>query len=255
MKKNLYKIETLTNLHVGSGDANYGVIDNLIQRDVVTGYPTIHGSSLKGALKEFFKGQNFSYLPDVFGNDDKQANYKFLSANLLLLPLRSNKQAFFLATCPAIIKRLEQDNITYGFGLNLGDLLTMNPKTGQPIVFINNTNGLLIEDFENFDKKPKPSDYSIFGNCEDLIIVSDKDFAELVSDQNLPVIARNKLDNGESKNLWYEQVVPHASIFYFVVLHNKDYFDDFDKMFEKKIIQIGANATIGYGFTKISKIK
>ncbi len=255
MEKKLYKIETITNLHVGSGDSNYGVIDNLIQRDVVTGYPTIHGSSLKGALKEFFDTQKFPHLSEVFGDNNKQANYKFLNANLLLLPLRSNKIPFFLATCPAIIKQLEQDNKTYGFGLNLEDLLTMNPKTGKPIVFINNTDGLLIEDFENFDKKPKPSDCSVFEDCDNLIIVSDEDFAELVSDQNLPVIARNKLENGESKNLWYEQVVPHSSKFYFVVLHNGDYFDDFNKMFENKIIQIGANATIGYGFTKISKIK
>ncbi|MCD4675191.1 MAG: hypothetical protein K8S18_04240 [Desulfobacula sp.] len=55
MTTTFYKIRTITNLHVGAGDANYGVIDNLVQRDVVTGLPVIHGSSLKGAIREFYE--------------------------------------------------------------------------------------------------------------------------------------------------------------------------------------------------------
>ena len=50
-----YKIECLTNLHVGSGDLNYNIIDNEVERDAVTGYPIVHASGLKGALKEHFK--------------------------------------------------------------------------------------------------------------------------------------------------------------------------------------------------------
>ena len=174
----------------------------------------------------------------------------------MLLPLRSNKKPFFLATCPAIIDQLEKDNKIYGFGLNLDGFKDMKPQTGRPIVFTNDTDNLLIEDFDNFHTPSEVKDCSIFGNCENLMILSNEDFSEKVNDNNLPVIARNHLDNGESKNLWYEQVVPHGSVFYFVVLYNNDkHFDDFDKMFENKIIQIGANATIGYGFTKISKIK
>ena len=36
MTTRMYVINTLSNMHVGSGEVNYGVIDNLIQRDSVT---------------------------------------------------------------------------------------------------------------------------------------------------------------------------------------------------------------------------
>jgi len=57
MKYELYKITAMTNMHVGSGDMNFGVIDKLVQRDSLTGYPVIYSSSLKGALREFFKNE------------------------------------------------------------------------------------------------------------------------------------------------------------------------------------------------------
>ena len=47
-----YKIDCITNLHVGSGDLNYNIVDNEVERDAVTGYPVIHASGLKGALRE-----------------------------------------------------------------------------------------------------------------------------------------------------------------------------------------------------------
>ncbi len=50
-----YLIETLTNTHVGSGDATYGVADKVIQKDPVTSAPVIHPSSLKGAIKDHFE--------------------------------------------------------------------------------------------------------------------------------------------------------------------------------------------------------
>jgi CRISPR-associated protein Cmr4 len=52
MKTTLYKINTLSNLHVGSGDINFNVIDNQVQRDPVTNLPNINSSSLKGAFRE-----------------------------------------------------------------------------------------------------------------------------------------------------------------------------------------------------------
>ena len=72
---NAYLIECLTNMHVGSGGANYGVVDNLVQRDSVTNIPIINSSSLKGALREFFFNQwegneeNMKILDYIFGPD------------------------------------------------------------------------------------------------------------------------------------------------------------------------------------------
>ena len=48
----------MTNMHVGNGDVNYNIIDNEVEKDPVTGYPTINASGVKGALREFFNGDS-----------------------------------------------------------------------------------------------------------------------------------------------------------------------------------------------------
>jgi len=246
-----YKIEALTNMHVGSGDTNYGVIDNLVQRDVTTSLPTINGSGLKGALKKFFENQNFSNLNEVFGSNDNNADFKFLSAKLLAIPLRSNKKEYFLATAPMIVKQLKKDAKLFGFNVDLKAFENLNPSSGKPIVFTDTTK-LIVENFDHFDQKNQTGN-TIFGNFENLIYLHDDDFKEMTDDFNLPVIARNKV--GKDKNLWYEQVVPSRSLFYFTIIANKQNFTEFNNLIESNIIHIGANATVGYGFSKISKIQ
>jgi CRISPR-associated protein Cmr4 len=256
MKANFYKIEALTNMHVGSGEANFGIIDNLVQRDATTTLPTINGSSLKGALKEFFEvkwGEKDVKLTHIFGSNDNNAAYRFLSANLIAIPVRSNKKAWFLATAPMVFNNLIKEAGL--FHLEIDPLAFndfMNVAQGTPIVFVNDATGLLVEDFERFQRVDKPALQTIFGDWENLIILNDEDFISLCSDDNLPVIARNKVN--ENKNLWYEQVVPHKSLFSFVVFHNDKNKTDFDTELEESIVHIGANATVGNGFTKITKI-
>jgi len=110
----------------------------------------------------------------------------------------------------------------------------------------------------------------LFG-IQNLAVLTDEDFNEAVS--NLPVIARNKLDNGKSANLWYEEIVPRESIFYTVFCYydnfnedgadkrgktDKKKFDTANRLFEERLlrdsIQIGANASIGYGICRFSKL-
>ena len=68
---------------------------------------------------------------------------------------------------------------------------------------------------------------------------------ESFDDYKLPVIARNKL--GENKNLWYEEYVPHHSVFYMMIMCDDAVVDlDFSKP-----VRFGGNASIGYGYTKI----
>ena len=50
MNAQAYKITCQTNLHAGTGAADQGIIDNLVQRDHVDRIPCIYASSLKGAL-------------------------------------------------------------------------------------------------------------------------------------------------------------------------------------------------------------
>ena len=42
----IVNLECMTNMHVGNGDVNYNIIDNEVEKDPVTGYPTINASGV-----------------------------------------------------------------------------------------------------------------------------------------------------------------------------------------------------------------
>ena len=94
------------------------------------------------------------------------------------------------------------------------------------------------------------------GDVEKAFIMTDSDMKSI----NLPVLARNQLENGISQNLWYEEVVPHEAIFYTAVLSDgtesgDKALDDFDKYIsENNLVQFGGNASIGYGLTQIERL-
>lgn len=275
MKPELYIIECKSNLHVGSGDSNYGVIDKLIQRDTADQLPCIFSSSLKGAFREYFeevveekisKGQKV--LSDsIFGagdnkgsNGQSKGSHIFQQAFLLSIPLRSNLKPYFNATAPFIIEQLiELANLFgYKFPVELEKELghfseNFKPEDNIPIVF-ESTEGLEIEDFSVFvleSKTKLPELQKIIGN--DMIVLSNNDMKRLTNDYHLPIIARNKLDNGKSENLWYEQVLPRQSVFTaFVVNGGKNLTkDDFKTNVQEKTVQIGGDSSIGYGYCHV----
>lgn len=254
---NLYLIKALTNMHVGSGEISYDLIDNKVQRDVATGYPTINSSSLKGALRNHFEGKKYSNPLKVFGDKNgKTGEYKFFSANLLSIPVRSNKKPFFRAACPQIIEDLvnciEEFDIQYDLKNKLNTLKKLSPQEKRPIIF-EEIKDVIIEDyFAEFADYPNIEELEgLFG--KNMVLFSNDDFKALMKE--LPVLARNKLENGESKNLWYEEVIPRESRFYFTVLNGEDSFDNgFNKILLDGPVQIGANASIGYGYTIIEQL-
>ena len=58
--------------------------------------------------------------------------------------------------------------------------------------------------------------------------------------------------------MWYEEVVPHKSIFYFAVVDStsepENLLEVFTDSVREKIIQFGANASVGYGLCKVIKV-
>lgn len=269
MKTSLYTITTLSNLHVGSGDINFDIIDNQVQRDPITSLPNIHSSSLKGAFREHFtqfdaNGMiNYIFGPEASSDENHQTGaYSFFEAKLLTRPVRSNAKYFFNATSPKVIE--EFLNACEMFSLALEAQL----KTAlEHLAKLKPSRAFIFEDIKSVILEDETADYHPFDTTplegflgKDIALFSDEAFKQL----SLPVLARNQLDNGESKNLWYEEVVPKAAKFYFFIakpenLDAKDKaqkIEGFERRFDKEeIIQIGANKSIGYGFCKVECVK
>lgn len=130
----LLTLRVITPLHAGSGDDN-GLVDLPIQREVVTGYPKIEASTLKGALRSRVEqlGADALKVHLAFGYDESSAYHNdkendfvgegnnksyaqfftgaltFTDARLLAFPVRSMKGVFALVTCPYVLRRLADD--------------------------------------------------------------------------------------------------------------------------------------------------
>ena len=231
-KENIWFITAKTNLHVGNENtSSYGLIDLAVQRNATTDLPCINSSSLKGALNEYaaLKAKlDSEALLNIFGSDKvkgdgrskdtKKGKYTFFDANILFLPKQSDTKLYELVTCDAILKHF----------ISQVELLTKGSVTIDEDSLLN-----------TFKAKK----------------VSDKEFKDLCSDDNLPIIARNVLENGESKNLWYEQVVPAETVFYTFIDSCNDNTLAHLLTANNTLVQIGANATIGYGYCKFTNLK
>ncbi len=249
MKVDAYLITCLTNMHAGVGGTNYDIIDNMVQRDVTTGMPTIFSSSLKGALREFFKNQ---WIDNKENENEKKEGLKKL--NYIFGPdhARGKENESENEDQKKKNNTKKEGNIGH-FNFFSADLLTL-PEQAKDKAF-NHTTSCFLKEHINYLKLQLGIDEDIIAKAFENLDVdekSGKDFKRLA--QKLPVIARNKLDNGQSENLFYEEVVPRETRFVFFVAKSEKYSDEFDNAFNKNVVQIGANGSVGYGFCEISKI-
>lgn len=242
--KKIWIITPKTNLHVGDeNSSSYGLIDLAIQRNPITTLPCIHSSSLKGAIKEYVANNSNLDLKYIFGSakkskeEDKDLNkepknqkgvYTFFDAELIAIPkpcCNSNK-GYRLCLCENALDEF----------LKKANLLGCKYDRDAIITAIN-------------PDKPDP----------EAPMTMDK-FVEICDDDSLPIIARNVLENGESKNLWYEQVLPPESVLITMIDDGKDDGKDDSKddslcsAINGEIIQVGANATIGYGYCEFKTV-
>lgn len=282
MNTALYTIRTLSNLHVGSGEINFDIIDNQVQRDEA-GNPHINSSSLKGALREHFgrfdppqeaDQKDSAALRYIFGPGNSEDNaqtgaYRFFAASLLSRPLRSDKTPYVSATTPELIKGFLETVEDFGIVLDPADksaletLAALAPSEGNSFVLDASLAGAKIEDLpaaqhQEVSEESHKRLQALIGHP--IAIINDAKMRSIA----LPVQARNFLENGESKNLWYEEVVPKRSRFYFVLgtpsnedVKDQDRLSRANGKFEaslEEIVQIGANATVGYGYTRFKKV-
>ena len=223
MKKHtsVWLIIPQTNLHVGNeSTVCFSVIDKAIQRDVTTGLPCINSSSLKGAIKEYFEHTKATNIKEIFGStktnkgDSQKGSAIFFDATLLAIPEQKTggDTPYKLAYSPNTIDAFVKKANLLEAGI---------------------TDKVIIEKLQNKEE------------------VDYNKFEELCNDDNLPIIARNCLENGESVNLWYEQVLPSQSVLATIIQTNDE--NDLDCL-DGEIVQIGANATIGYGYCRFIKL-
>lgn len=275
-KTKVYVINTLSNMHVGSGNANCGLIDNLIQRDVLTELPCIHSSSLKGAIREHFKNDTdlvkeiFGSAPNASSKDAAPGKSRFFEASLLSVPQRSDKVPYMMVTSLGIIeewvKKLKLFNIESESLLSesnqLFDLVKGQLESNAAITFTPELDRATIEDFDlkahyiGGDAIPDQILTFFGGDTRRLVILRTNDFKCLCDDNHLPVLSRNNLESGVSTNLWYEQVLPRFSRLYFMFMPGETETQLlFYKGMETDLFQIGANASIGYGLCRFTDVE
>lgn len=253
MIQHTYKVECITNLHVGDGDANYNIIDNQVQRDVVLDVPTIHSSGVKGALRSFMseQGADAALINRVFGSDDGEktkGEYKFFSGNMVAMPLRisDGNGAYMLGTCPAIIENEIGLLKALGMKQELLDEQIPAPVKGKVMINSVRKSSCKVEGMETVTGESKLLSWLIGGNWA---LLTDDEFKNF----DLPVQARNVLKDGKSMNLWYEEIVPHKSIFYISILTPGEV-NELDPYINQKVVQFGADASIGYGYCSLTKV-
>lgn len=261
MKTYLYKMECLTNMHVGSGDESYNLVDREVQKDVVLqDVPCIHASGIKGALREYFveNGADEEFILKTFGGEKvtstksdtgkkqiivretQPGSWRFFGAKLIARPLRvsSGSRPYLLSTSNDILS--DFSHALQAIGLeNLYEYKKFNVPENT---FVSTTD---VSELEGFPVR------KIDDNPLSMLIGEDYAVSQTMRDFDLPIIARNTLDDdGKSQNLWYEEVVPHKSIFYFAIMTPDDYIADLDG----KIVQFGGSASIGQGFTLLTQV-
>lgn len=241
------------------------------------------------------KVESKDIIVDIFGSDNKSkdslsGNLKFLNAYLLAIPMRASQgdRSFYMVTSVGLLQQLLDLEMmlrpTCASKSN-ADLETLNKvvdeirgsgkcvsvctkqdkkKEQQEEQSGGNTFSVegisSIESFDTLSKK-ETNDKQIFKDWikrwldEDNIIILNENE---MRNYRYPMQARNQLENGKSKNLWYEEYVPHESIFYtyVIAMPNKEkLLGDFSgKIKDNSLVQFGGNATVGFGLTKMTEM-
>ena len=252
MYKHVLKMECLTGLHVGSGDVNYNIIDNEVERDPVSGRPVIHASGVKGAFRDAYISAGGSDTKRIFGSVGKKDEfttgaYKFLNAAILVRPLRASGTG--LASVP--VTTLDTINsylkLLNGFGCNHYGIDSVEYQADYRFL---SRDGKIKVEGERSEAMPEEL-AAMLDKLAD-VLPENTVIAKDLDDYPLPVIARNCLENGKSVNLWYEEYVPQTSVFYTVILADDEQLDP--ELGVGGVVQFGGNASIGYGFMKLTEI-
>ena len=255
MKTFLYQIDCLTNLHVGSGDVNFNIVDKEVERDPVTGYPMIHASGVKGAIRDYCVEKKVPQtdINTIFGapggaqSAGADGDFKFLDAYMLYRTMRASgsKPSVYVTTEEAL-KHYDNDITQFNCKPQNYQAPVYNFNFGND-AFVSSVADMKVEG-ENTKHDPQLALDIVLGTKEYAV-------AKTMEPYDLPVVARNNLDPNK-RNLWYEEFVPYGTRFFFFVLTPDKYtVTDVERIVpDGSIIQFGGNASIGCGYCKVSRL-
>lgn len=281
MNAYFYRITCITNLHVGSGEENYSVVDNEVERDPVTSMPTVFSSGIKGALREHFEsiwGEKDERITSIFGSSPKVSrvsndsdsipkttpgSFKFLNALLAARPVRVSAGSAAYAMAAGV----DQLNEILALAAAVSVQFICDYSTNTRVALGADKNTFYSDstdvagEVEGFPVRSLPNgfDRTVLGMISEpessvpIVIAS----AETLRDIPLPVVAHNYLESGVSKNLWYEEYVPYNSVFFTAIIVPVDKvveFEAFNKKLCEGCVQLGANASLGYGLCRFELI-
>lgn len=252
-------LRVISPLHAGAGDDN-GLVDLPIQREVVTGYPKIEASTLKGALRSrieqlgadalkihlaFGYDESSAYkASESFSGDGDASNYAqfftgaltFTDARLLAFPVRSMRGVFALVTCPYVLRRLaEEAELLLGKTDDFCALKSVcvaqeKCRVADSSPLLNKKDNKVILEEYCFDKEPMPEGLTkalaklASLDSTRLVILHDDvfaDFTQLFTER----ITRNAIDDetGAVKDgaLFTEEYLPPEAVLYSIVLADK----------------------------------
>lgn len=288
-----------TSIHAGSGQA-LSVIDLPIQREGHTQHPVIFGSSLKGALRyrasQTVKANDLNRdeqsnidketLFAVFGPDTEGAQNNshagavmVSDARLLLLPVRSLNGYFKWVTCPALLRRYNNDRSRAG--VTALDYKLPVISNEQVLVADGMTETLFLEEFALAPQSDSSLDSwvkelaSNTGIDEEaltaqLVIVSDGMFSYLAQNAT-QVNAHIALDENKTVKkgaLWYEETLPPETVMYSLLMctdsrngNAKLNSNEISQVLTGQILpennrylQVGGNETVGMGWFHVNFI-
>lgn len=250
MKTRLFYLHALTPLHVGVGQA-IGVVDLPIMRERSTQLPIVPGSTLKGVLRDEWRGvpQDSPWAaagaavdvlmgPDSVANNAHAGALAFGDARPLLLPVRSLAGVTAWTTCPFVLRRYARDALLAGQSTppvpNADGALVPSSDTALA-ASLGGQRWIVLEDLElplRYDAAARQwAEHlaTVLGVLDDgwagwlsqhLVVLPDDDFAFL-AETATEVRARVRIDDAtrvvQLGALWYEENLPAEAVLWGVL--------------------------------------
>lgn len=279
----------LTPIHMGSG-VSVSYVDNPIQREKHTDFPTIASSGIKGVIRDLAERiWNFdSKVNIIFGPDRELTGQQYSScisftdAKILFFPVRSVKGVFAYVTCPYVLKRFTKELKSFGVK-DIGNKVPSLEDDSKVLIPNNsklkfNKNKIALEEFVfNFEELKDNntflkalSEYLPDGIelNEHLAVVSDNVFKDFVK-YAVEIRTRIRIDQitgtAAERALFTIELVPAESLFYGFLFIADPYEKPLEEiktaenvlvkieslLKENNIIQFGGDETLGMGLMKV----